>query len=822
MATLLMQSSNNFTSTNWKTIDTTTANAFLNSEAANTTTTTSYFGSTAFTPGTVTYEGVMVRIAAISSSPSGTFDVQLWNNTDSSQLANVNCNVTDIPMPATTLGGGWVYFKFGSPVTTTAAKAYLIRVRSSVATQVTVYRDATTGNWSRALVTNTAAVAPAASDNLIISGYITAAATTTTIDCVMDNTSSTAYGTLEVASYSTFKLQNSASTAYVYTQGASGTSYFTGNSVTEFGTVGTPIQSTSSFTITAGSSAAAGNIWIIRSPASFSFYGSDVRGSRVTRAAADFANGATSITTTTSTGWKNGDVIAMGASARSATPSVESKALTADASGTTLTIAAVGTGKSGTAPTQIPLVNLTSNAKMKGTSTTNTFIIQMFGAQPTLKFGNVEFTNMGSATTLLRGISVQASAFNANAVFYIYRCSFHDCHASAIVIDLANATSLAGDIQLTENVFYSINQCISCASINTTPTTYKVNNNTAIGGASPCFVCSDETIEIKNNIVNGVAGTNAFTITMPATNTATIDNNFVECCANQGFNITLTGSTISNLTALRCNTYGVVIVRCTDSRINGITAFGCATAGVLNNAIWDNTVVDGMVTNAGTTNTQPVGFASGVTSAYINSYIQNSSFGVTTPHAASDILCSTQAGSLILVDSTLASTTQVSSQSSMQKSASVRLQKSGGVAGANPGYWKSGRSSTDAVIYDTSPYSMRLTPSSATLKLMVPFGSFNVASGSVVTITCKIRKSVVGDGVAYNGNQVRWWLKANAAAGSSYDSDILMATTSGAAGSWETLSYTLPSAVTDNTAFSMYFDCDGTAGWVNIDAFTVT
>lgn len=822
MATLLMQSSNNFTSTNWKTIDTTTANAFLNSEAANNGTSITYVASQGIIPGVITYEGLLLRIASISATPTGTFDVQLWNNTDSTQLAIVTCNVTDLPF-GSVVGGGWVYFKFGSPVTTTAAKTYVVRVKSSTVSQVVLYRDGTVGNWSRGLVTNTAGVSPGASDNLIISGYITAAATTTTIDCVMDNTASTSFGTLEVASYSTFKLQNSASTAYVYTQGASGTSYFTGNSVTEFGTVVTPIQSTSSFTITAGSSAAAGNIWAIRSPASFSFYGTDIRGSRFTRAAADFSNGATSITTTTSTGWKNGDVIAIGASARSATPSVESKALTADASGSSLTITAVGTGKSGTAPTQIPLVNLTSNAKMNGTSTTNTFIITLSGAQPTLKLGNVEFTNMGSVTSQLRGISVQASAFNSSMVFYVYRCSFHDCHASVIGVDLASATSLAGDIQLTENVFYAINQGISCASINTTPTTYKVNNNIAIGTTNASIVCSDETIEIKNNVVNGAVATIGFIISTSATNTATIDNNFVECCASQGFNITLTGSTISNLTAWRCNTYGVVILRCNDSRINGITVFGCATAGIFSNAvIWENLTLDGIVSNAGTTFTQPVGLAAGSTSSFIGSYVQNSSFGATTAHATGDIQCNTQSGSLICIDTTLASTTPVASQSSLTQSASVRLQKSGGIAGTNVGYWRSGRSSTDAVIYDTSPYSLRLTPSSASLKLIVPCGSFNVASGSTAVVTCKVRKSVVGDGAAYNGNQVRWYLKANAAAGSSYDSDILMATTSGAAGSWETLSYTLPSAVTDNTAFSMYFDCDGTAGWVNIDTFTVT
>lgn len=823
MATLLMESSNNFTSSNWKTIDTTTSAAFLNSEANSTALNTSYTSSATFTPGTVTYEGVMVRVSSINASPTGTVSVSLYNNTDATELAVVTCNITDLPMP-TAAGGGWVYFKFGSTVTTTAAKAYVIRARTSSATQCFLYRDATASNWSRALVTDAAGVAPAASDNLIIAGYVTAAATTTTIDCVMDNTSSTAYGTLEVASYSTFKLQNSASTAYVYVQSTSGGAYFTGNSITEFGTVATPIDGTSSFTITAGSSSAAGNVWYIRSPASFTFQGVDTRGVRVTRAAADISASATSVTTSTSTGWLSGDVVSIGASSRGASPAVESKALTANASGTTLTISAITTAKSGTAPTQVPLINLTSNAVMSGTSTSNTFVIQLSGAAPQVKIGNVAFTNMGSATATQRGVSFANSAYSSSALVYINRCAFSSCHTSVVCIDMQSAASAAGDLRFTENVFYGVNVSILAIASSTSPTTFRVNDNTAIGGVTGVSISiSEETAEIKNNVVNGANGSINFTISCTSANTQTIDNNSAECCNGQGFNISLTASTISNLTAWRCNTYGINILRSTGSRINTATVFGCGTAGILNNSvIWEDIILDGFVVNSGTTNTQPVGLIGATTSSYYNTIIQNSSFGATTTHATADIQCSTQAGTIILVDSTLASSTQVANQSSLNPAASVRLQKSGGTAGTNVGYWKSGKSTTDDTIYDSSPYSMRLTPSSATNKLIVPCGAFNVASGSTATVTVKVRKSVVGDGAAYNGAEVRWYLHVNAAAGSSYDSDILMASSTAAAnGAWETLSYTLPSAVTDNTGFTMYFDCDGSAGWVNIDSFTV-
>lgn len=93
-------------------------------------------------------------------------------------------------------------------------------------------------------------------------------------------------------------------------------------------------------------------------------------------------------------------------------------------------------------------------------------------------------------------------------------------------------------------------------------------------------------------------------------------------------------------------------------------------------------------------------------------------------------------------------------------------------------------------------------------------------SGTVSTDSVKVRKSVAGDGTAYNGNFPRLILKANPSAGSTYNSDIVYATVTVASnGAWETLSYTLPVAVTDNIGMEFYVDCDGTTGWINVDTF---
>jgi hypothetical protein len=155
----------------------------------------------------------------------------------------------------------------------------------------------------------------------------------------------------------------------------------------------------------------------------------------------------------------------------------------------------------------------------------------------------------------------------------------------------------------------------------------------------------------------------------------------------------------------------------------------------------------------------------------------------------------------------------------MSPTNSLRFQRFNS-AGVHRVIKRNGTISNDSTIYDVSPSSLRLTPNSAVYKLeSTPF-IVAVASGSTPTTSVKVRKSVAGDGTAYNGNQPRLLLRANPSAGTSYNSDIVCATASAASGSWETLSYTLPVAVTDNVGMEFYIDCDGTTGWINVDTFT--
>jgi hypothetical protein len=111
-----------------------------------------------------------------------------------------------------------------------------------------------------------------------------------------------------------------------------------------------------------------------------------------------------------------------------------------------------------------------------------------------------------------------------------------------------------------------------------------------------------------------------------------------------------------------------------------------------------------------------------------------------------------------------------------------------------------------------------MTPSFSTIKLYHSPKKINIANGKTCKVSVWVRKSVIGDGVAYNGSQPRLIVKANPALGS--NSDVVLATASASSGTWELLTGTT-TAVTDNGVLEVLVDCDGTTGWINVDDWSV-
>lgn len=88
--------------------------------------------------------------------------------------------------------------------------------------------------------------------------------------------------------------------------------------------------------------------------------------------------------------------------------------------------------------------------------------------------------------------------------------------------------------------------------------------------------------------------------------------------------------------------------------------------------------------------------------------------------------------------------------------------------------------------------------------------NIGVLNSQPVQVSARVRKET-----SYNGNAPRLVQKANPALG--LNSDIVLAIATLANGNWETLTGFITPADGDDGAFEVVIDCDGPAGYVNVD-----
>jgi hypothetical protein len=198
----------------------------------------------------------------------------------------------------------------------------------------------------------------------------------------------------------------------------------------------------------------------------------------------------------------------------------------------------------------------------------------------------------------------------------------------------------------------------------------------------------------------------------------------------------------------------------------------------------------------------------------------NCTFGTPSIHTTSDIRPLANSGHFVanFRNCLMASTTEISNQTAMSNSSlitSARHDQSSG----NHFIWELyGTLRSDPIIFRTDTTSLRMTPLSAVYKLESRPVLVPVKQNQSITVGVWVRRSLVGDpsGALYNGNLPRLLIKNNSSSGIGI-TDLVLATASAAsAGAWEYISGTSPTA-SDNATFEIVVDCDGTAGWVNVD-----
>lgn len=851
MAMLISRATGNFTSSStWGVADSAT-NSQLTNPSASTNTTTSYVYSSTFTgTNTKVADGIAVFLKRLTTT--GTVSVALSDDNGVTATREVTVNASDLPEDES-----WVFFKFGTTLTLDGGTDYCVGVVASSADNALIYRNATAGNWAR-MVSTTDTASPAAGDTMLIVGEWTGAGASSSYTVTMDNTAGTDFGTnvtsrpqktspgvfsgLQIGQNGTLTWGTASATNYNLR--LSGSLIVWSGGTYNMGTSGTPCPRDSTMTLwldTTGSAITSTFFFSVFSGATINIVGqSRTAGKNIVSCllTADAAANDTSISVSQDTGWLDNDRIAVASTTRTATES-ESGLLNGAAGASTLTVdgfagsgGGLAFGHSGTSPTQAEVIVLTRNVLIRGGSTSN---------QAYIAFGT-EATNPqigASVQVYMRWVefnwaSIAGTLFLAPGSADIQYCSMWD----VIGVFLMSATSniALSNVTYANNVAFNFRSTIniihSSAGSNNTfyNNIFMTNQNaggcTLIGGTGvPGFAGS-----FYNNTFVGISGS----ISYQGSNAYTFYNNTVHSSSGIGMGFTGTPTLFDFPQITGCKSWRNSVGLYFGSALNSVVIENFIAFGNQTRNVQPNTNITGVIeirnsTFAGDTSfSTPVGFsASTGTGAYMTKikFVDcqfSPTSGIYVPHSSSDFELLTTAASfqeIELVNTLLGAATEVANFSFFASTGFIKSSKHDQTEGAFKSWFKGGVIERDTMIYNTAAPSERLTPISASIKLASGPRLVAVDDGGTITINVYVRKSVVGDGAAYNGNQPRLMVRANPVCG--ITAETVLDTMTAAAGSWEQLTGTT-AAVDADGALEFYVDCDGTAGWINVDDWTVT
>lgn len=841
----------------WALVDST---SYSNSETTTGTPPTSA-GTTArsntFTPGAITVDAIAIKMAGLSNT-TGTLTANIYNSTGAADVAGTSVTINKSDLNATfftSLDGGWITFKFASPVTLIAATAYAIQLIVSNATGITVFVS-TSSNWSRALRTTTTQ-APVAADDLIVAGEHTGAGTGNNFTVTMNETATTDYGSnttstvtpaLAICKRGTLKF-NDASAANPKLRLSGHLIVYNGGTL-NIGIVATPIPRDSTAVLEFDCTADGDFGLVCRNGSTIALQGlSRTSGKNILAcklAANASASGGSPSTSTltidTDTGWLSGDQIAIASTSQTASD-CETGTLNADAGASSIvvnnmTAGVAGTAvpptsnrgllvaHSGTSPTQAEIILLTHNVKVRSTSSTAMAYVfidcSVASGTTAVDIDWTEFYYLGENVANKRGFEVNYIATFAGSVNIQYS-SFHDCEDNGVYFN-PNITNTT----FSNNAMWNLATVTGPACIiagSSTATNWIIDSNILIRTSnSNGWTLGDIGGTFTNNTV---VGATALGLTLGETSAVigTMTGNAVHSNTGSGVQFTSSGmsGTISGQITWRNNGAGITITTgAVDAVIDNMIAFGNGNANMTFGGSGD-VQLKSPIFNGDTSFSTAFGITvttQGTSSLLIDNGDFSTVAGIKTAHAIEDFNIATAAVNLraVLRNTKLGATAEINSQSNLSNNGYVASQRHDQAAGGHKTWMRNGTIQTDAVIYNNSAPSLLMTPTAAARKLesAPQFQGLKVAvnNGSTATVSCYVRKSAT-----YNGNQPRLIQKANPALG--LNDDVVLATLVGGTGSWIQMSGTTSTA-TDDGAWEIVVDCDGTAGTVNIDDFAVS
>jgi len=820
----------------WKTVD---ATSYLYAVNGSTALTTAYVESQATTPGAITVRGIAVHIAARVASPTGTMSVRIAQAGATVAGTEVTINVSDIDRP----GGvelhapGLYFFKFAAPVTLAAATLYTTSAKCSVNGEVSLYRNATAGNWSRMWQTDTFGN-PAAGDDWHILGEWTAAGTKTNRTVTMDETVAVDYGVapgtdlnlqgITIGKGGTLNFGTTASTNYVL-QASTGIRVWAGG-ILNMGTTATPVPITSTATIQFDC-AADGDFGLLVD-GTFNAQGvARTAGKNVVvcKLNTDEAAAQTVLGVDTDTGWLNGDIVDLAPTSRTFSES-EQRTMNANAGASSIQVSAgLTNAHSGTSPTQAEVINITRNVVVRSLSTTNMAFVA-FGPTATVDCDWVWFRYLGQNSDYKFGVQVRTQAGGSCAMDY---CSVTDFETAGVYIGGTNVTSNAN------------------VSINNTVLTSRQAATISVGFQATDSDGSNYSVNgVYVTAIDGTAG-GRVGIIIGAVPNGTFSNLVAAGCEVDGIQIATPTTTASLLSA---GTFTGVTAH--SNQTNGLTLSGDFTIKITTCNVWRNnanTSEGGIsVSNPGIkeiiggslfgNNLQNI-FLSGVTVfigrnltiagdttfatadgvefngsqtlmfAKFTGCTFGSTSGIFVAHTNDiNLGAGRKIVDITLVHTKLDSATEFTNTGSLQGQSVIRHQRVDQATNVHKRVYQAvgGTASYDTTTVRNSVSSEKLAPSNAPAAAPLESSVLRarVQSGHTVSVAVWGQKDASFSGTA------TLYLKANPALG--VTTDTLLATFSGAINTWVQLSGTTPAA-TEKGVFEFVVRVTGTGGAFYID-----
>lgn len=823
MATLIANADGNLTASIWGLVDATSRN---DSQAANTALTTSFVASTAFTPGAITIDGIAVKIAFRTGSPTGTMTVELAQGGVRVTGAFATCNVADLPVCSATgngIEGGWQFFKFAAPVTLLAATLYTVRASTSSSSQVNLFSLATT-NWSRLLRTTTTQT-PNAGDDLLIMGEKTAAGAMTTRTVVMDSTASTDYGAgttgasglvspgLGISQGGTLAFGTAAATNYVFR--LSGAAIVYSGGVLTIGTVATPVPRGGTAWFEFDCAVDGDYALFIRNGGTYIHQGlSRTAGNNswMCRLNTDEAVNSTSLGVDTDTGWLDNDLIAIASTTATAGQS-ERGALNGNAGVSTLTVdgfAGAGGGLAfahlGTAPLLAEIILLTKSTGMRAVTAGVVFFIN---TQPNaiVDIDWVEYRYLGNSTGAFLSVTLD---FNMDYT------SFHDCEGGLIINPAGTTSFVARGIAMFNTPTSGALQAFTVGS--NAAGSWLVSGvvvlRTASGSAGTSTLFAGTATSITEDVT--VIGSTLSCISLNP-GVGTIRRIMARCGASSGIQIAnghYDMATLQDFSVIRnagISTPGIdssMYSGCIDgifAQGNGGSFAGSVNANYYFKANDFISNKDSLVSTA---------FAIGANNAYVE--INGGAWGTTSAHGSTAVTQGNAGTAQMIVNNVdIADAVLAGNLTNWSLAASLQITRMDLVDGNDTTITMAGVITQEQSIFHTAAPSQRLAPSLASVRLVSGSVLAAVNDGDTKTISVWVQKSA-----AYNGTfEPRLVMRSQSAVG--VNVDTVLDTLTVGSGTWEQLMGTTPAAIA-NGAFEFVVECNGTAGFVYVDDWAVS